>query len=88
MPDDGSSCSVGELYNEEDNYKFCIDKNNLVTVNADDDASYFVNDMIESTFIYKENVTMHSQYYVIVNIKSGNIIFNDKGNFFIIQYKI
>jgi len=44
--------------------------------------------MIESTFIYKENVTMHSQYYVIVNIKSGNIIFNDKGNFFIIQYKI
>ena len=82
MPDDGSSCSVGELYNEEDNYKFCIDKNNLVTVNADNEASYFVDAMSESTFIHINNVPKAGQYYIAVNINSGNIILNAKGNFY------
>jgi len=82
VPDDGSSCSVGELYNEEDIYKFCIDKNNLVTVNADNEASYFVDAMSESTFIHKNNVPKAGQYYIAVNINSGNIILNAKGNFY------
>jgi len=44
----------------------------LVTVNSIDDASYL-------PFIHNENVPNVGQYYVIVNIISGNIILNAKG---------
>jgi len=34
--------------------------------------------MIESTFIHEENAPMSGQYYIIINIKYGNIILNTK----------
>ena len=83
MPGEGSFCSVGELYKSgEENYKLCIDENNLVTVNADNEASYFVDAMSESTFIHQNNVPKTGQYYIAVSINSGNIILNAKGNFY------
>jgi len=83
IPNEGSYCSVAELYKSEgDNYKLCIDENNLVTVNADNEASYFVDAMSESTFIHQNNVPKTGQYYIAVSINSGNIILNAKGNFY------
>jgi len=74
--------SVGVLNYIEGNYKLCIDENNLVNVNADNEASYFIDAMVDSTFIHKNNIPRAGQYYVVVNIKSGNIILNAKGNFY------
>jgi len=88
MPVDGSSCIVGNLYKDEENYKLCIDENNLVTVNADNEVSYFVDAMSESTFIHINNVPKAGQYYIAVNINYGNIILNAKGNIYNKKYNL
>jgi len=82
---EGNTCSVGILYSDnddEDKYKLCIDDNNLVTVNADNESRYFVDAMSKSTFIHEDNVPKDGHYYVIVNIKSGNVILNIKGKLY------
>jgi len=76
IPDEGNSCSIGKLYNNKGNYKLCIDVENSVSII---DASFLIDAMTKSVFINQVNVPNVGQYYIIVNIKSGNIILNSQG---------
>lgn len=82
VPDEGNSCTIGKLNRVGEDYKLCIDDTNSITVK---DASYLVDAMAGSIFIHTNNVPKIGQYYVAVNISSGNIILNTKGNFYNIK---
>jgi len=72
------SCSVGKLNYHGSNYELCIDASNSVSIS---NASYLVDAMDDSTFVHEDNVPEAGQYYVLVNINSGNIILNAQGNY-------
>jgi len=75
IPNEGKSCSVGNLYYYEGNYKLCIDKNNLVSVNTDNESSYLVDAMTKSAFIHEDIGGKSILYRLSSNIGSQTITY-------------